>query len=74
VIEVQNDDASKAIDAQVSALYQDLIANIKVTDGNSFKLLGTVPLLSGIGSGALSLLLKSGLSLNDYTSHSLDAP
>ena len=65
--EPQDDDARKAIDAQVSALYQDLIANIKVTDDISFKLLGTVPLLSGIGSGALSLLLKSGHSLNDYT-------
>ena len=61
-----DDDATKATD-QVIALYHDLIANIKTTDDISFKLLGTVPLLSGIGSGALSLLLKSGHSLNDYT-------
>ena len=53
------------IDGQVGALYRDIIDNIKVTDDISFKLLGTVPLLSGIGSGALSLLVKSGHGLND---------
>ena len=64
--ETQNDDAKKQIDAQMGVLYQDLIENIRVTDDISFKLLGTVPLLSGVGSGALSLL-KSGHGLNDYT-------
>ena len=63
--EAQNDDAKK-LDERLAALYQDIIANIKVTDDISFKLLGTVPLLSGVGSGALSLLLKSGHPLNDF--------
>jgi hypothetical protein len=61
------DDAKGKMDAQLVALYRDLVENIRVTDDVSFKLLGTVPLLSGIGSGALSLLEKSGHSLNDVT-------
>lgn len=59
-------DARKAMDAKLTVLYQEVIANIKVTDDISFKLLGTVPLLSGVGSGALSLLQRSGQKLNDY--------
>jgi len=62
VSEDKDDDVKK-----LTALYQEIIANIKTTDDISFKLLGTVPLLSGIGSGALSLLLKSGHPLNDLT-------
>ena len=50
---------------QLSAIYRDLIENIRVTDDISFKLLGTVPLVSGIGSGGLSLLTMSGHHLND---------
>src|SRR5271169_2483923 len=64
--EVQNITADKARDAQVSAIYRDLVENIRVTDDISFKLLGTVPLVSGIGSGGLSLLTMSGHPLNDF--------
>lgn len=64
--EVQNLEAEKARDAQVSAIYRDLIENIRVTDDISFKLLGTVPLASGIGSGGLSLLTASGHPLNEF--------
>lgn len=59
------DAAREAPDAQAVALYRDLVDNIKVTDDISFKLLGTVPLVSGIGSGALSLLETRG-GLNDF--------
>jgi hypothetical protein len=52
------------IDPKLADLYKSLIENIKTTDDISFKLLGTVPLLSGVGSGALSLLLQSGQKLN----------
>jgi hypothetical protein len=52
--------AGAAAEASVAALYRDLVENIKVTDDISFKLLGAVPLVSGIGSGALSLLEARG--------------
>lgn len=61
------EDAKGTIDAQLLALYRLLVENIKVTDDVSFKLLGTVPLFSGIGSGALSLLEKSGHAVNEVT-------
>jgi hypothetical protein len=64
--EVQNITAEKAPDPQMSAIYRNLIENIRVTDDISFKLLGTVPLVSGIGSGGLSLLTMSGHRLNDF--------
>jgi hypothetical protein len=40
-------------------IYKDIGNNIRVTDDISFKLLGIVPLASGIGSGALTILEKS---------------
>src|SRR5262245_46368322 len=46
--------------------YKEICSNIRVTDEISFKLLGIVPIISGIGSGALSMLGKSQ-SLTGYT-------
>jgi hypothetical protein len=40
-------------------IYKDIGNNIRVTDDISFKLLGIVPLASGVGSGALTILEKS---------------
>lgn len=40
-------------------VYKDICNNIRVTDDISFKLLGIVPLASGAGSGALTVLDKS---------------
>jgi hypothetical protein len=54
--------AGAAAEASVAALYRDLVENIKVTDDISFKLLGAVPLVSGIGSGALSLEARGALN------------
>jgi len=42
-------------------IYKDIVNNIRVTDETSFKLLGIVPLASGVGSGALTILEKSKL-------------
>ena len=42
-------------------IYKDICNNIRVTDDISFKLLGIVPIASGIGSGALTVLEKSKL-------------
>jgi hypothetical protein len=42
-------------------IYKEICTNIRVTDDISFKLLGTVPLASGIGSGALVILERSKL-------------
>lgn len=42
-------------------IYKEICNNIRVTDDISFKLLGTVPLASGLGSGALVILEKSKL-------------
>jgi hypothetical protein len=41
-------------------LYKEICNNIRATDEISFKLLGLVPILSGFGSGALTMLEKSG--------------
>jgi len=56
-----NDSAIVGLDEQLVAIYKEICNNIRVTDETSFKLLGTVPLVSGIGSGALTILEKSGL-------------
>ena len=40
-------------------IYKEICTNIRVTDEISFKLLGMVPLASGIGSGALTILRPS---------------
>ena len=37
-------------------IYKDITTNIRTTDETSFKLLGLVPLGSGIGAGALTLM------------------
>lgn len=42
-------------------IYKDIVNNIRVTDDISFKLLGLVPLASGVGSGVLTILEKSKL-------------
>jgi hypothetical protein len=42
-------------------IYKDICSNIRVTDEISFKLLGIVPLTSGVGAGALVILEKSQL-------------
>lgn len=42
-------------------IYKDICTNIRVTDEISFKLLGIVPLTSGVGAGALAILEKSQL-------------
>lgn len=42
-------------------VYKDICNNIRVTDEISFKLLGTVPLASGVGAGGLTILEKSTL-------------
>jgi hypothetical protein len=47
-------------------IYKDICNNIRVTDDISFKLLGIVPLASGAGSGALTILEKCKL-LEGYT-------
>ena len=47
-------------------IYKEICANIRATDEISFKLLGFVPVSSGIGAGALVLLEKSKL-LEVYT-------
>ena len=47
-------------------IYKEICANIRATDDISFKLLGFVPVSSGIGAGALVLLEKSKL-LEVYT-------
>jgi hypothetical protein len=47
-------------------LYKEICQNIRVTDEISFKLLGTVPIASGVGSSALTLLEKSKLLTDIY--------
>lgn len=47
------------LDPQLLSLYKDVSANIKATDEISFKLLGAVPLVSGILSGVLTVLGES---------------
>ncbi len=54
-------------------LYKEICNNIRVTDDISFKLLGLVPILSGVGSTALTLIDKnrSVSSYSDYVVMSL---
>jgi hypothetical protein len=49
-------------------VYQEICGNIRATDDISFKLLGTVPVVSGIGAGALTILEKTQLlaAYSDY--------
>ena len=49
-------------------VYQEICGNIRASDDISFKLLGTVPVVSGIGAGALTILEKSQLlaAYSDY--------
>ena len=63
-----NDSAVK-IDEQLVEVYKEICQAIKTTDETSFKLLGTVPLMSGVGSGGLILLEKTDLLIGD-----MDAP
>jgi hypothetical protein len=46
--------------ADLLSFYGGLVASIRASDEISFKLLGAVPLFAGLGSGALSMLEKSG--------------
>ena len=46
-------------DINAESVYKEICQNIRVTDDISFKLLGTVPLAAGVGSGALTILEKS---------------
>jgi hypothetical protein len=48
-----------AVDA--AKLYGEILAAIRTTDDTSFKLLGFVPLVSGVANGGLSLLLGKDL-------------
>jgi hypothetical protein len=50
----------------LTELYKEICQNIRVTDEISFKLLGTVPISAGIGSGALTILEKSQLLTDIY--------
>ena len=60
-----------AIDRErLSEVYKEICNNIRVTDEISFKLLGTVPLAAGIGSGTLTVLEKSEL-LKGYSGFSV---
>ncbi|HEX8147622.1 MAG TPA: hypothetical protein VF591_10620 [Pyrinomonadaceae bacterium] len=56
-------------------VYQEICGNIRATDEISFKLLGTVPLVSGVGAGALTVLEKSQLlaAYSDYAVISFSA-
>lgn len=47
-------------------IYKDICTNIRVTDDISFKLLGIVPVTSGVGAGALTILEKAEW-LKDYS-------
>jgi hypothetical protein len=48
------------------ALYKEICQNIHIADETSFKLLGTVPIAAGVGSGALTMLEKSELLSDQY--------
>lgn len=52
-------------DKSLADTYKEICQNIRVTDEISFKLLGTVPLAAGVGSGILTVLEK-GKVLEDY--------
>jgi hypothetical protein len=49
------------IGLDLKGVYQEICANIRETDQISFKLLSTIPLLSGAGAGILTLLNESGI-------------
>ena len=57
--------AAPAPDDVAMDVYQDICNNIRVTDEISFKLLGIVPLASGVGAAALTLADKTNL-LRDF--------
>lgn len=44
----------------LDSIYGEILAAIRTTDETSFKLLGLVPLVSGIASGSLSFLFLEG--------------
>ena len=46
--------------AEMVTLYSEILAAIRTTDDTSFKLLGLVPLVSGLANGGLTLLGKNG--------------
>ena len=52
---------SDGSDSVLLDVYKDICNNIRVTDEISFKLLGIVPLASGVGAGGLTILEKSKL-------------
>jgi len=62
-----NTEASGFDRAHLLELYIRVCDNIRITDETSFKLLGTVPIAAGIGSGALTVLEKSKLLSDAYT-------
>ena len=47
-----------ANDDGLMQVYKDVCDNIRVTDDTSFKLLGAVPAVSGVGAGILAFLGK----------------
>lgn len=51
-------------DEHLLDIYKDVCSNIRITDETSFKLLSTVPIVSGLGSGALTLLEKDDFLKN----------
>ena len=46
--------------AEAAKLYSEILAAIRTTDDIRFKLLGLVPLVSGLANGGLTVLGKSG--------------
>ena len=54
--------APREIDRAAVDIYKEICANIRTTDDISFKLLGIVPLGSGLSAGVLTLLEKESLT------------
>jgi hypothetical protein len=61
-----NPGSSSPDDPPLAERYKEICQNIRETDETSFKLLATVPIAAGIGSGALAVLEKSTLLEQGY--------